>query len=59
MSERTEKDKMLAGELYYAFADELMAERASCAAACQAFNKTTHRTPHLERANLFRACYLL
>ncbi|CUS11862.1 unnamed protein product, partial [Tuber aestivum] len=55
MSKRTEKEKMLAGELYYAFVDELAAERASCAGACQSFNKTTHTTPRLERANLFRA----
>lgn len=59
MSERTNKEKMLAGELYYSFTDELTAERASCAAACRAFSNTTHTTPPLERANLFRAyCFL-
>jgi hypothetical protein len=51
---RTEKEKMLAGELFHSMIPELTAERARCYAACQAFNGSIHSTPLVERINLFR-----
>ncbi|KAI9840062.1 MAG: hypothetical protein M1819_000255 [Sarea resinae] len=38
MAVPSEKEKMLRGELYYAFTDELMASRARCKEACTRFN---------------------
>lgn len=37
----TEKQKMLRGELYYAFTLELNADRDRCARACRRFNAAT------------------
>ncbi|KAH0544698.1 hypothetical protein FGG08_001203 [Glutinoglossum americanum] len=55
---KTEKEKMLAGELYYAYVPELVDERERCKAACWRFNNSTN--PNLgvsrdERSRLFRA----
>ena len=36
------KQKMLRGELYYAFTPELTAERARCNQACEAYNNAGH-----------------
>ncbi|KAL1988421.1 hypothetical protein VTN96DRAFT_9476 [Rasamsonia emersonii] len=38
MTEPTEKEKMLRGELYHAFTPELVAARARCKHACNRFN---------------------
>lgn len=38
MTEPTEKEKMLRGELYRAFTPELMAERVKCVKAYKRFN---------------------
>ena len=39
MSEPTEKEKMLRGELYHAFTPDLTADRVRCKWACNRFNK--------------------
>lgn len=41
MNPRSEKEKMLAGELYLAFGEELLAERQRAKALCRRFNSTT------------------
>ena len=41
METRSEKDKMLAGELYQAFGEELFSERQSAKRRCREFNATT------------------
>jgi maltose O-acetyltransferase len=41
MDPRTEKEKMLAGELYQAFGEELFGERQRARALCRRFNATT------------------
>jgi len=38
MSDSTEKDKMLRGELFHAFTPELVAARARCKHACTRYN---------------------
>lgn len=40
MSEPTEKEKMLRGELYRAFTPDLIAARTRCKWACNRFNKS-------------------
>lgn len=44
MSLPTEKEKMLRGELYYAFSPELTKERNRCARACNELNNETALT---------------
>lgn len=39
MSQPTEKEKMLRGELYCAFTPDLIAARTRCKRACAQFNK--------------------
>ena len=41
MESRSEKDKMLAGELYQAFGEELFGERQAAKRRCREFNATT------------------
>ena len=38
MAQLTEKEKMLKGELYYAFSPELVRERNYCARVCNRLN---------------------
>jgi hypothetical protein len=51
---RTEREKMLAGELYHAIIPELTTERDRCFAACQKYNNSDNSISELERKNLFR-----
>lgn len=50
---RTEKEKMLAGELYNAFTPELMNERAKCREAMHEFN-LTHPTEEKKRGEILK-----
>ncbi|KAI9750527.1 MAG: hypothetical protein M4579_006435 [Chaenotheca gracillima] len=53
----TEKDKMLAGDLYFPFANELVYERERCKAAIWRFNNSMNPNSGIsreERARLFR-----
>ena len=55
---KTEKEKMLSGELYYAYVPELVDERERCKAACWRFNSSTnpnHGVSRDEGSRLFRA----
>ena len=38
MSQKTEKEKMLSGELYFAFSPELVKDRNRAASACNQMN---------------------
>ncbi|KAF8150217.1 trimeric LpxA-like protein [Crassisporium funariophilum] len=51
----TEKEKMLRGELYYAFTTQLIAERETCARALHIFNATAVTKSRIERINLWNA----
>ena len=50
-----EKAKMLRGEPYWAFADDLVAERSACEHNCRVFNSATNIS-RLERINLWNSC---
>ncbi|KAI9835515.1 MAG: hypothetical protein M1819_001966 [Sarea resinae] len=55
--EKTQKEKMLAGELYLPFSSTLVEERERCKAACWRFNNSTNPTLGVsreERGRLFR-----
>ncbi len=57
LAPRTEKERMLAGELYCANADELVSERERCRTALWRFNNAMNPTLGIsrdERARLFR-----
>jgi hypothetical protein len=47
------KRKMRAGELYYAFTPDLVAERRRCELACERFN-TAGDVPRRRRVELWR-----
>lgn len=47
MSQLTEKEKMLRGEMYYAFTPELTGERNHCARACNQLNNEPDLTRRL------------
>ncbi|KAK9808951.1 hypothetical protein WJX72_006932 [[Myrmecia] bisecta] len=53
MAEKTEKQKMLAGELYWSFGPELTAERKAARKAVRAYNTTTEEEPE-KRLQLLR-----
>lgn len=38
MSQKTEKEKMLSGEVYFAFSPELVKDRSRAASACNQLN---------------------
>ncbi|KAI0896624.1 hypothetical protein F4806DRAFT_433655 [Annulohypoxylon nitens] len=55
--ERTQKEEMLSGGLYYPFDEELVLERQRCSAACFRFNNSTNPNVGVsasERSRLFR-----
>ncbi|KAI1462755.1 trimeric LpxA-like protein [Annulohypoxylon moriforme] len=55
--ERTQKEEMLSGNLYYPFDEELVLERQRCSAACIRFNNSTDPNVDVsasERSRLFR-----
>ncbi|KAF2277043.1 trimeric LpxA-like protein [Westerdykella ornata] len=54
MSMSTNKQKMLAGELYHAFTPELSAARARCRDACMRYNNASESLTRRERVRLFR-----
>lgn len=53
MSEPTEKEKMLRGELYRAFTPELIAARTRCKHACNRFNNA-EEVPRRRLVELWR-----
>lgn len=56
MDHRTEKEKMLAGDLYQAFGDELLGERQEAKRLCRLFNATTEEQMD-ERAAILRRLF--
>jgi maltose O-acetyltransferase len=56
MDARTEKEKMLAGDLYQAFGEELFGERQRAKALCRRFNATTEEQMS-ERESVLREIF--
>ena len=54
MSELTEREKMMRGELFRAFTPDLVAARARCKYACNRFNNTTDEVPRRRLVELWR-----
>lgn len=54
MSELTEREKMMRGELFRAFTPDLVAARARCKYACNRFNNTTDELPRRRLVELWR-----